>query len=68
MYLQKPKRVRDPSLPPPPTLLGHDKIIRDTNATIENLKYQLDKQHDEIEKLKRKLYAANYRIDLLSKK
>lgn len=58
--------MRDPNLPPRPTLLGHDKIIRNTATTIESIQQQLYDQQEEINSLKRKLYTANYRIDMLT--
>ena len=38
MYNQKKKkRAVDPNAPPRPTLLGHEKVIKDVNAAIKQL-------------------------------
>lgn len=38
MYQQKKKkRAVDPNAPPRPTLLGHEKVIKDVNAAIAKL-------------------------------
>ena len=53
-------------MPPPPTLLGHDKVIRGIQEKIENGSMGLRQQQEEIQNLKRKLDTAMYRIDLLT--
>lgn len=66
MYLQKPKRVRDPNLPPPPTLLGQVKELRLAKEMSQSTQQSLSQQQEEIRLLKRKLEQAEYRIDLLT--
>jgi len=66
MYAEKKKRVRDPSLPPPPNLMSHDKTIRTMNLTIEQLSAMVQQQASDIASLKNKLHQAMYRVDMLT--
>lgn len=66
MYQEKPKRVRDPSLPPPPNLLSHDKIIRGMAATDEQMQHVIQQQQEEIRLLKSRLNQTTYRLDMLT--
>ena len=66
MYLTKSKRVRDPNLPPPPTLLSQVKQLRGVEEKNQLTQSQVQQQQDEIDSLKRKLNQALYRIDLLT--
>lgn len=66
MYKEKAKRVRDPSLPPPPNLFSQGKQIRDTIATIETLQQMVMAQREELAVLRRKVAQSDYRIDLLT--
>jgi hypothetical protein len=66
MYAVKKKRVRDPSLPPPPNLLSHDKTIRGINMTLEQTQAMVQQQAGELQSLKNKLNQAMYRIELLT--
>jgi len=58
--------VRDPSLPPPPTLLGQVKELRLTKEQQQNQQSLLHQQQDEINMLKRKLQHSDYRLELLT--
>jgi len=67
MYTAKaPKKVRDPSLPPAPTLLGQVKDLRLTKETIEATQLNMMQQREQIAALNRKLAHAMYRIELLT--
>jgi hypothetical protein len=66
MYKEKVKRVRDPSLPPPPNLFSQGKQIRETIATIETLQAMVLSQREELALLRRKIAQSDYRIDLLT--
>jgi len=37
LYKQKKTRVRDPNAPPPPTLLGQVKELRDTKQSVDTI-------------------------------
>lgn len=66
MYKTKAKRVRDPNLPPPPTLLGQVKVIKDVQNDIGVTRTIAQQQQYEIDLLKRELRRANHRIELLT--
>lgn len=66
MYAVKKKRVRDPSLPPPPTLLGQVKVIKDVSMGIEQLQHIVQQQGELINQLKFKLNHVNFRLDSLT--
>ena len=66
MYAEKQKRVRDPNLPPPPTLLGQVKELRLTKEDQMNQQSQIRQQQEEIRLLKSKLRTTEYRLDLLT--
>ena len=66
MYAEKTKRIRDPNLPPPPTLLGQVKELRLTKEQQQNQQGLLQQQHEEIALLKRKLQQSDYRLELLT--
>ena len=52
MFKQKKKRAVDPNAPPRPNLMSHDKVIRDQAQTVERLVGLVERQQDEIDKLK----------------
>jgi uncharacterized coiled-coil protein SlyX len=61
MYKAKKKRAVDPNAPPRPTLLGHEKVIKDAKATIEQQQYQIHQLTQRLEALERKLaYQTTY--------
>ena len=55
MYRKKKKRAVDPNAPPRPTLLGHEKVLKDARTTIEQQAQQLDTLRHRVEDLERKL-------------
>ena len=40
MYKIKKKRAVDPNAPPRPNLLSHEKVLKDTKVTLEQLQQQ----------------------------
>jgi hypothetical protein len=40
MYRVKKKRPIDPNAPPRPNLLSHEKVLKDTRVTIEQIQYE----------------------------
>ena len=58
--------MRDPSLPPPPTLLGQVKVIKDVQTGLDTTQIRIQQQDEEMRSLKNKLNQALYRIDLLT--
>ena len=55
MYAEKPRKVVDPNAPPRPTLLGHEKVIKDTKSVIAA-------QAQEIAELKTRLAELESRV------
>jgi len=55
MYAEKPKRAVDPNAPPRPTLLGHEKVIKDTKSIIAA-------QAQEIAELKSRMAELESRV------
>jgi hypothetical protein len=55
MYAEKPRKVVDPNAPPRPTLLGHEKVIKDTKSVIAA-------QAQEIAELKTRLSELESRV------
>lgn len=58
----KKKRAVDPDAPPRPTLLGHDKQIRDMNAAHER---ELAELRSRVHNLERKLRSQTNYLDAL---
>jgi phage shock protein A len=55
MYGVKKKRAVDPNAPPRPTLLGHEKVIKDAKSVIEQQGQQIARLINRVEELERKL-------------
>jgi len=65
LYKHKKPRVRDPNLPPPPTLLGQVKELKDTREILEQTAMQLRVMEQRISRLETKnRYLENY-VDIL---
>jgi TolA-binding protein len=61
MYKVKKKRPVDPNAPPRPNLLSHEKVLKDTKVTIEQLQFQNNQLQQKIEQLESKmLHQSNY--------
>ena len=52
MFKQKKKREVDPNAPPRPNLMSHDKTIREGQQAFAQLEDRVQKQAEEIAKLK----------------
>jgi hypothetical protein len=55
MYKAKKKRAVDPNAPPRPSLLGHEKVIKDAKSVIEQQGQDLARLRSRVEELERKL-------------
>lgn len=55
MYRKKKKRAVDPNAPPRPTLLGHEKVLKDARSTIDQQARDIDMLRHRVEELERKL-------------
>ena len=61
MYKVKAKRAVDPNAPPRPNLLSHEKVLKDTKVTIEQLQHQNHLLQMRVETLESKLLnQTNY--------
>jgi TolA-binding protein len=54
MYGKK-KRAVDPNAPPRPTLLGHEKVIKDAKSVIDQQAKQIAVLNNRVDELERKL-------------
>jgi CII-binding regulator of phage lambda lysogenization HflD len=55
MYKTKKKRAVDPNAPPRPTLLGHEKILKDAKSTAEQQTKEIEQLKMRVIDLERKL-------------
>ena len=55
MYGTKKKRAVDPNAPPRPTLLGHEKVIKDAKAVMDQQAQQISQLTIKVAELERKL-------------
>jgi hypothetical protein len=55
MYRKKKKRAVDPNAPPRPTLLGHEKVLKDARSTIDQQAHDIDVLRRRVEELERKM-------------
>lgn len=61
MYKQKKKRAVDPNAPPRPTLLGHEKVIKDTKQLLQKHEYEIGQLRALVSELESKLASqTNY--------
>jgi hypothetical protein len=65
LYKHKKKRPRDPNAPPPPTLLGQVKELKDTQAQIELQARQVDTLNSELNLLKSRYRNLEIKVDQL---
>ncbi|CAB4221012.1 hypothetical protein UFOVP1636_104 [uncultured Caudovirales phage] len=54
LYRQKKTRVRDPNAPPPPTLLGQVKELKDTKQSVESVSAEMAVMRQRLEYLEMK--------------
>lgn len=55
MYKKKKKRAVDPDAPPRPTLLGHEKVLKDARSQMEQQQAQIQQLQSKLRELERKL-------------
>ncbi len=55
MYRTKKKKVVDPNAPPRPNLLNHEKRLKETTNTVEDLRAQNQELRHRVEQLESKL-------------
>ena len=55
MYRVKKKKVVDPNAPPRPNLLNHEKRLKETTGTVEQLQAQNTELRNRIDRLETKL-------------
>lgn len=55
MYGTKKKRAVDPNAPPRPTLLGHEKVIKDAKTVIEQQGRQIEALVYRVNELEQKI-------------
>jgi DNA gyrase/topoisomerase IV subunit A len=55
MYKVKKKRAVDPNAPPRPNLLSHEKVLKDTKLTIEQMQQEHTQLRNKIAELERKM-------------
>lgn len=55
MYGVKKKRAVDPNAPPRPTLLGHEKVIKDAKAVMDQQAQQINALSNRVMELERKI-------------
>lgn len=61
MYRAKKKKVVDPNAPPRPNLLNHEKRLKDTNLTLEQLQHENHQLRARMDSLESKLLnQTNY--------
>jgi hypothetical protein len=63
MYKQKKKKTLDPNAPPRPTLLGHEKEMKEFRGKFDNFAGSSQSQHQEIQELRRKLNRLQMQMD-----
>lgn len=65
-YQTRKKRVRDPNLPPPPTLLGQVKELRLTRENLDTLSARVAELEDQNKSLMRKIRNLETQINHLT--
>ena len=63
MYKQKKKKVIDPNAPPRPTLLGHEKEMKEFRGKFSEFGGSLHNQNQEIQELRRKINRLQMQMD-----
>ena len=68
MYKAKKKRAVDPNAPPRPSLLGHEKVIKDAKSVIEQQGQDLARLRIRVEELERKLINQTAYLNAIHQK
>lgn len=59
--MHKKKRAVDPNAPPRPNLLSHEKVLKDTKVTMEQLQYENKQLRSRMDALESKMASqGNY--------
>lgn len=65
MYKPKKKRPVDPNAPPRPNLLSHEKVLKDTKVTLEQLQHENHELKRRLEALEAKFSNQNTYLSTL---
>jgi len=65
MYARKLKRPVDPNAPPRPSLLGHEKTIKETRFTIDDLQNKVKRLEQHIDRQDERIRALGNYVDQL---
>lgn len=65
MYKPKKKRPVDPNAPPRPNLLSHEKVLKDTKVTLEQLQHENHELKRRIDALEAKFANQNNYLSTL---
>jgi predicted RNase H-like nuclease (RuvC/YqgF family) len=65
MYRIKKKKVVDPNAPPRPNLLNHEKRLKETTVTVEQVQQENIQLKHRIEELERKISAQGAYLNQL---
>ena len=63
MYKQKKKKALDPNAPPRPTLLGHEKEMKEFRGKFAELGGSVHGNNQEIQELRRKINRLQMQMD-----
>lgn len=63
MYKQKKKKIVDPNAPPRPTLLGHEKEMKEFRGRFTEVSGTVQGQYQEIQELRRKINRLQMQMD-----
>jgi len=65
MYKPKKKRAVDPNAPPRPNLLSHEKVLKDTKVTLEQLQQENQQLKRRLDALEAKFLNQNTYLSTL---
>jgi predicted RNase H-like nuclease (RuvC/YqgF family) len=65
MYRVKKKKPVDPNAPPRPNLLNHEKRLKDTTGTVEQMQSRTQQLEHRVEELERKLINQTQYLNAL---
>jgi predicted RNase H-like nuclease (RuvC/YqgF family) len=65
MYKTKKKRAVDPNAPPRPNLLSHEKVLKDTKVTLEQLQYENQQLKSRLDGLESKIHNQSNFLNTL---
>ena len=68
MYKVKKKRAVDPNAPPRPNLLSHEKVLKDTRVTIEQIQYENQQLRQRLDVVETRLLRQTEYLNALHNK